>query len=82
MLLEALMASIDKMQASAEEHNSRQSFIDDTFDDARSNQKSRPERTKHAKGAPPLSHRCIHCLRLNTAYLQFSQRLTYIALMQ
>ena len=49
-LLEALRASIDALEGETTDQNSRQSFIDDTLDDASSNQKSRPERA--GKSAP------------------------------
>ena len=49
-LLEALTASIDALEADTTNQNSRQSFIDDTLDDASSNQESRPERA--GKNAP------------------------------
>ena len=44
-LLEALTASIATLEASNADQNSRQSFIDDTLDDATSNQKSKPDRS-------------------------------------
>ena len=52
-LLDALMASIDYIEAGTEDQNSRQTFIDDTLDDT-SDQKSRPERLKPSKGAATL----------------------------
>ena len=62
-LLEALMASINTLEAStatrssqpsilddSADQNSRQSFLDETLDGASSNQKSRPEREgKHTR---------------------------------
>ena len=62
-LLEALMASINTLEAStatrssqpsilddSADQNSRQSFLDETLDGASSNQKSRPERPgKHTR---------------------------------
>ena len=42
-LLVALTSSVVAIEASAEDQNSRKSFIDDTLDDTGSNQESRPE---------------------------------------
>ena len=63
------MASIDDIEAGIADQNSRQSFIDDTLDDATSNQKSRPERSaeprtpKHTTGALQHSNCAYQCKR-------------------
>ena len=59
-LLEELVASLHALEADAADQNSRQTFIEETLDDAQYNQKSRPKRPKRAQHGAPAN--CFLCL--------------------